>query len=711
MKVVALILLFLITGTTLFSQTDPKFEAYLAGERIHLPVEGELLYNCANLSGYRYGGATGATKKTVDADSTMPFGKATQLTVSQIGANSWEPQFQSPANAIPVNKGDFLFYIFYIRAIESDEPSGTGKGFFYVQRNSSPWTGLGSSSLMFTPDWRKVYVVAQAGEEFPTGTMEFTIHLGYYGQKVEIGGIIALNLGQGINPADLPRNPLYWDGMLPDAPWRAEAATRIEQYRKGDLKIIVKNQNGQPIQNASVKVEMKNHAFGFGTFMSELALQNSTNAQKYKNEVLKLFNRATTPFYMGDGNWGWYGPGNSQTHYPALAQWLLDHNIPTKGHVLIWPSWTWMPPFFRDYENDPEGLRAAIDTHLETVVPIGEEKGLIEWDVVNEPHINHDVMDICGDDIMVHWYNKVHELDPGPRLILNEYNILMGGGGDPAFQADFEKYIELLLNGGAPLGGIGLQCHFDENLPGIPRVLEVLHRFARYNLAIQITEFDIDTIDEEGQASFTHDFFTAVFSHPATDKIVMWGFWEGDQWKPNGAMIRTDWSYKPNYDVYTDLVFNEWWTNETGLSNREGLYSTRGFLGDYEVSVSFDGYTVFENATLAKDGATVELHIPTNQTGVNRSEEFLIEYGVQQNYPNPFNASTVIEFTPNRSGDAELCIYSSNGAEVFSKKLNVKKGEPYREELSFVHLPSGSYFYSLVLPDGKRSMKKMLLIK
>ncbi|MBN1561519.1 endo-1,4-beta-xylanase, partial [candidate division KSB1 bacterium] len=485
MKIKSAILLVVMMTTHLFSQTDAKFDAYLAAELASLPA-AQQLYNCANVGGYRYGGA-GAVKKIVNADSTLPFGKIVQLTVAAPGANSWEPQFQSPANTSAVHRDDVLFYILYIRVLESVDPTGNGKGFFYVQRNSSPWTSLGSSSLAFRPSWRKVYVVAQAGEDFPTGTMEFTVHLGYQSQKVEMGGIIALNLGQDVDIADLPHNPLYWDGMESDAAWRVDAVSRIEQYRKGDFKVLIVNQNGQAIKGATVKIEMINHAFGFGTFMSELALSNSTNAQRYKDEVLMLFNRATTPFYMGDGTWGWYGPGIAKIHYPALAQWLHDQNIPTKGHVLIWPSWTWMPPFFRDYENDPQALRAAIDEHLETLVPIGQEKGLVEWDVVNEPHINHDVMDICGQDIMVHWYKKVHELDPQPRLILNEYNILMGGGGDAAFQADFERYIELLLNSGAPLGGIGLQCHFDENLPGIPRVLEVLDRFAKYNLPIQIT--------------------------------------------------------------------------------------------------------------------------------------------------------------------------------------------------------------------------------
>ncbi len=695
----------LLTTALLYSQTDPKFNDYLAAERANLPVEGELLFDGSSLSVYRFGG----TKKSVDIEE-MPFGKALQLTITREGANPWEPQFQTPANTTPLKKGDLLFYIFYIRCIESSQADNNGQAHFYIQRNSSPWTGLGSLNLTVRSEWQKFYVIGTAEEPFDTGTMEATIHLGYFQQKIEIGGFIALNLGQGIDERDLLTTPIYYEGMEANAAWRAEAQARIEQYRKGDLTIQVKNQNGEAIKNATINIDMQKHQYQFGSFLSDLILDKSAEADMYRDEIHQLFNCATTPFYMGDGSWGWYHSDANKATYIGMADWLQQNNIPTKGHVLIWPSWTWMPPFFQDLQNDPEGLRDAIEAHLDTVVPIGAERGLMQWDVVNEPHVNHDVMDICGDDIMIDWYNQVHELHPEARLILNEYNVIMSGGV-AAHQDDFEYYINLLLDGGAPLGGIGMQCHFDANLTGIPKVLSILDRFAAFNLPIQITEFDIDILDEQAQANYTRDFYTAVFSHPATDKIIMWGFYEPRQWKPNGAMIRSDWSYKPNYDAYTDLLFNEWWTKETGATSRDGLYEIRGFLGDYEITVDFDGHTIQQNATLTKDGLTLTFDIPTNETGVESLPSTPIKYGLKQNHPNPFNASTTIEFTAQQSGQAELAIYDTRGTTVFSRTLEVTRGVPFREDLMFDNLPTGIYVCAVNLPGGVLSMKKMALVK
>ena len=63
--------------------------------------------------------------------------------------------------------------------------------------------------------------------------------------------------------------------------------------------------------------------------------------------------------------------------------------------------------------------------------------------------------------------------------------------------------------------------------------------------------------------------------------FVLWGFWEGARWIPSGAMMRRDWSLKPNGKVYQDLVFKTWWTNA-------------------------DGKTRTVKASLGKDGKTVE---------------------------------------------------------------------------------------------------------
>jgi hypothetical protein len=120
----------------------------------------------------------------------------------------------------------------------------------------------------------------------------------------------------------------------------------------------------------------------------------------------------------------------------------------------------------------------------------------------------------------------------------------------------------------APVDGIGLQSHFSARVTPMDELFKRLDRYAAFGKELEITEFDIDTFDEVTQADCARDFMTATFSYPSAKAFLIWGFWEGSHWRPRGAMLRRDWSPKPNAEVYKDLVFKRWWTNANGRPAR-----------------------------------------------------------------------------------------------------------------------------------------------
>jgi hypothetical protein len=91
---------------------------------------------------------------------------------------------------------------------------------------------------------------------------------------------------------------------------------------------------------------------------------------------------------------------------------------------------------------------------------------------------------------------------------------------------------------------------------------------------------------------------------------MMWGFWEGAHWRPRAALWNRDWSLRPHGQVWVDLVTKEWWTNTGGRTDARGGFATRGFCGDYEVTVEFEGKTASRRLTLTNQGA--ETRIPVD---------------------------------------------------------------------------------------------------
>ena len=117
------------------------------------------------------------------------------------------------------------------------------------------------------------------------------------------------------------------------------------------------------------------------------------------------------------------------------------------------------------------------------------------------------------------------------------------------------------------------------------RILSQLDRFAKLGLKIRITEFDIDTLDEDLQADFTRDLYTAAFSHPSVIGVQNWGFWAKAHWRPRAAMFRDDWTPKPNALAYKQLIYADWWSEETKQSDADGMVSCSAFYGSYLIEI------------------------------------------------------------------------------------------------------------------------------
>jgi hypothetical protein len=75
-------------------------------------------------------------------------------------------------------------------------------------------------------------------------------------------------------------------------------------------------------------------------------------------------------------------------------------------------------------------------------------------------------------------------------------------------------------------------------------------------------------------------------------------------------MIRSDWTVKPNGQVWIDTTQQLWDTDATGTSWQGGQFGVRGYQGAYQVTVSYAGQTVTVPATLAANGATVAVTLP-----------------------------------------------------------------------------------------------------
>jgi len=567
------------------------------------PPEGVAVLPADTVGAFTLMGEAGAaTMETIPVEG-QEFTKALRVKIAKPAGSAWAIQLHAKSTAA-VEKGDALLATFWLRSAEA--ASGEALTAFVFELGKEPYSKSIECQVTADRKWHKLSLPFASVGSYAPGEASINFQLGFAAQTVEIAGVQLVNYGKKVKVADLPRSSFGYAGSNADAPWRAAAAERIEKLRKGDLAVVVKDAAGKPIEGAAVKVRQARHAFGFGSAIaSDRLLAESPDGEKYRDTVKRLFNKIVFENDLKWGDWAWENPAN-RPKVPKALDWLDRQHIEARGHCLVWPAWGNMPADLKKLAGDRPALEKRIAAHVREEV--GALKGrLVEWDVINEPYSNHDVMDICGNDVMADWFRIAHEADPKPVLFINDYSILSSGGRDTAHQAHYEKTIRFLLEKGAPLGGIGLQSHFDWALTPPPKLLEILDRFGSLGPEIELeaTEFDIDITDEALQAAYLRDFMTTLFSHPKVKGIIMWGFWEGHHWKPSAALFRKDWSVKPNGQAWIDLVTKTWWTSADGKTAASGDFKTRGFLGEYDVTVEANGKTKTVRAQLPKDGATL----------------------------------------------------------------------------------------------------------
>ncbi|OAQ42001.1 hypothetical protein A5893_02455 [Pedobacter psychrophilus] len=505
-------------------------------------------------------------------------------------------------------KGDVLLISFKTKNIESKRE--TGESFIEVRfdqlkNHNYVWPSHLERGVSFGKEWTETNIPFIMEKDAKAEDVLFVMKFDSYPEKFQISQLKFINYGPNVSLNNLPRSVIKYDGDEVDAKWRKDADERIDKYRKGDLAITVLDNNGKLVSGAEVEVKMKRIAYNWGTATNSKTLLDTVNRNSkiYRDTLLKYFNQVVFENEMKGPNW--VSNNHEQTKEGLL--WLKKHQIPVRGHVMVWPSWE-HSAHLKAFKNDTAGLKRSIFNLIDDETAEMKNQ-FAEWDVVNEPYAHHDFLNLLGRYEMVEWFKRAAKGNTGAKLFLNDYTMFHGKGPNSASEKFYDN-VKYLLANHAPIDAVGEQGHIGGTPPGIPEVIERLEYFSQLGLPIQISEFDINSNDDEFKAKYMGDFMKAVFSQPLTIGFVQWGFWEGMHWFPVAALWDKDWNLRANGKVFTQLVNKTWNTNVSGTTDKAGVFKTRGFNGSYDITVKYNGKEVTNKAVLTSKDLSVNVAIP-----------------------------------------------------------------------------------------------------
>ena len=497
-------------------------------------------------------------------------------------------------------KGDVGMILVYARLLSGGNgDTNEGKLQFTVQEvESGEFRSALSKEVSFGSEWKKLYIPFVVPGGVDTKPLRFHIRPGFYKQVVEIGGYELINFGDKYKLEDMPTSDSY-RGMEQDAAWRKEALARIDEIRKGDICVKVVDKDGNAVSDADVKLNMYESEFAWGAAIGTEILENTGKSQKYRENLVKYFNGIVAETIQ---KWNYY------ENYPDAANGIVDwgkrNGIKNfRFHTIVWdrayePGVSATPPDLGEFvkNGDKEKAYARIKKHIEEVCTNFKGK-ITEYDVINELTRNDIILTPAfGDEILTNVFKWAKEADPNATMA-----ICNGGLANETsvHYKQFCAFLDKMVANGAPFDKIAVQGH--QGNPTDPEPFyKMLDAFGeKYHKPIVISEYDIANVDDSFQANFFRDSLISIYSNKNVDGFYIWGYYDGGS---SGRLITDkDFNLRKSGKVFEDMVYNKWWTRESGKTLSDGTFKTRGFFGDYDITVTKDGKTKNVSNAFYKD--------------------------------------------------------------------------------------------------------------
>ena len=405
-----------------------------------------------------------------------------------------------------------------------------------------------------------------------------------------------------------------------------KANSGIEQNRKDYFSIKICDKNEVPINNAKVTAVLKNHEFKFGANLKELDRNESEkNNQNYRDNFNRLFNLANISL-----NWDDAEPKDGDFHYektgmdclPSIGEcmeYCEKNNIEPRLQALAsegaFPKWLYGADSNEVKNKLSKRIYEISQRYSQKARSVEAIRGMFGYD---------DNVGFYNDNEYVTWCLKETEkYMPANQIVINEFSHVWYDG----LGINRDRYymeIEDLLSKNARIDAIGMEFRMfmsarEQFLDSMrvhmyvgwwpdemetyrkaydpTHLFKTINKYSDFNRPLHITGVMIPAYtsnpkDEEIQAELLKYLYLIWFSQKNVEQIVYWNIVDGFEGELTekedslyGGLLRRDLSKKPAFYVLDSLINKEWRTEETFLTNEDGVGRFKGFYGEYELTI------------------------------------------------------------------------------------------------------------------------------
>lgn len=362
------------------------------------------------------------------------------------------------------------------------------------------------------------------------------------------------------------------------------AGTSAEVYdyshRKRDCEIKIVTSEGIPLYGALIGIAQISNDFAFGGTIHGEAFDSL--GDEYGEKFLSYFDYGTPKNEM---KWDYVMKCSEKcdpdfSKADSLVNWLLEKNIPIRGHNL----------FSNEKENIiPEwarniGITAFKQAMLERInTAMGHFKGKVtQWDLINEICQGEMLATKSGDPNIFSWImDEARKIDNKAEFVINDYNLITSNDLTTADQ---------FINKLKPLSGkfeiIGAVGHFGANMNKSSYEPKINYLALQLGKPVWLTDVDFSS-DINLAPDKIEELMRTCFANPNVGGLFM-----GSWCKPylsdsdlTSYFVDSLKNETPTGQRWSE-VRAEWKTDTVGFTDESGKFSFNGFQGKYQILVS-----------------------------------------------------------------------------------------------------------------------------
>ncbi len=429
-----------------------------------------------------------------------------------------------------------------------------GKGSVQVQQEHPETYKKSVFELFeFGSEWKK-FIFPYTAE---ADAVDFAIRFGFYAQTIEIKDFYVYNVGSEYKLAQLPstaNDHSHWmmvEDWQKEGSWQSELLKTIEENRKGQFKIVIKDKDGNVIPGAEVELDMFEHEFSFG---ANLKADDITDSNKEK--IASLYNAAV----VGSGmEWNGFDSAKVNSQIDFLKNAGIKNII---ASPVIKEAKSDIPAELYDNRNNKETVDRITKERIEKVL---SEVNADEFILVDDVLKSSVVRNKLGNTPLVNWYSLAENM--GKPVMINQDYL--------ASRPSYEQYIDYLIEHNSKPDAIGIGIDFNaETIIDPIRTSTMFDGLNKYNIDIVVTSFAFPNVDGDVLgANFLRYVICSFFANPLVKGVYVEGILSG--------LAETE---------YKDLVYNKFWTKDLKVTaGADGVAVAEGFFGDYDVKVTAGG--------------------------------------------------------------------------------------------------------------------------